>query len=236
MKHEHVYHNYQYLWDMKILNLIKEGKCQELDIMPDFIEQAMAAFTWLMGALGIPDYPGTHSYGSVIEQECRSGMESGMERRCAMSAVVGLILPGLPHPLLQPQGNPSWGEIRKGFEVVRQQLIDAKIERLVLYSTQWFSILGHQVQAHANPEWTHVDQEFHHLGSMPYSFNVDTDFSESVVKYATKRGLTLEGGLSRFPIDTVSVVVNNLLNHDNRFELSIVSCNMYADRAETVVG
>ena len=38
-----------------------------------------------------------------------------------------------------------------------------------------------------------------------------------------------------FPIDTGSVVVNNLLNHDNRFELSIVSCNMYADRAETVV-
>ena len=33
-----------------------------------------------------------------------------------MSAVVGLILPGLPHPLLQPEGNPSWGEIRKGFE------------------------------------------------------------------------------------------------------------------------
>ena len=73
MKHEHVYHNGQYLWDMKILNLIKEGKCQELlDIMPDFIEQAMAetkdgSLTWLMGALGIPDYPGdVHSYGSVI--------------------------------------------------------------------------------------------------------------------------------------------------------------------------
>lgn len=73
MKHEHVYHNGQYLWDMKILNLIKEGKCQEvLDIMPDFIEQAMAetkdgSLTWLMGALGVPDYPGeVHGYGSVI--------------------------------------------------------------------------------------------------------------------------------------------------------------------------
>lgn len=153
-----------------------------------------------------------------------------------MSAVVGLILPGMPHPLLQPEGNPSWGEIRKGFEAVRQQLIDAKIERLVLYSTQWFSILGHQVQAHANPEWTHVDQEFHHLGSMPYSFNVDTSFSESIVKYATKRGLHARTvDYHAFPIDTGSVVVNNLLNHDNRFELSIVSCNMYADRAETVV-
>ena len=153
-----------------------------------------------------------------------------------MSPVVGLILPGLPHPLLQPDGNPSWREIRKGFEAVRQQLIDAKIERLVLYSTQWFSILGHQVQAHANPEWVHVDQEFHHLGSMPYSFHVDTSFSESVVKHATNRGLHARTvDYHAFPIDTGSVVVNNLLNHDNRFELSIVSCNMYADRAETVV-
>ena len=42
-----------------------------------------------------------------------------------MSAVLGLVLPGLPHPLLQPEGNASWTEIRSGFEVVRQQLIDA---------------------------------------------------------------------------------------------------------------
>ena len=141
-----------------------------------------------------------------------------------MSAVFGLILPGLPHPLLQPEGNPSWGEIRNGFEAVRQQLIDAKIERLVLYSTQWFSILGHQVQAHANPKWVHVDQEFHHLGSMPYSFNVDTSFSEAIVKYASKRGLHARTvDYHAFPIDTGSVVVNNLLNYDNRFELSIIS-------------
>ena len=153
-----------------------------------------------------------------------------------MSAVLGLILPGLPHPLLCPEGNPSWSEIRKGFEAVRQKLIDAKVERLVLYSTQWFSILGHQVQAHANPAWTHVDQEFHHLGSMPYSFHVDTAFADSVVKHATKRGLHARTvDYHGFPIDTGSVVVNQLLNHDNRFELSIVSCNMYADRAETVV-
>ena len=56
------------------------------------------------------------------------------------------------------------------------------------------------------------------------------------MKYATKRGLHARTvDYHAFPIDTGSVVVNNLLNHDNRFELSIVSCNMYADRAETVV-
>ena len=153
-----------------------------------------------------------------------------------MSAVLGVVLPGLPQPLLKPEGNPSWQEIRSGFESVRQMLIDEKIERLVLYSTQWFSILGHQVQAHRNPAWTHVDQEFHDLGSMPYSFLVDVDFSESVVEHANNRGLHARTvDYHGFPIDTGSVVVNQLLNHDNRFELSIVSCNMYADRAETMV-
>ena len=64
-----------------------------------------------MGALGIPDYPGDVHYGSVIGGERRGGMESSMEEGCTMSAVVSLILPGLPHPLLQPQGNPAWREI-----------------------------------------------------------------------------------------------------------------------------
>ena len=58
---------------MKVLQLMKEGKIQELlDIMPDFIEQAVSeckdgSFTWLMGALGIPTYPAeVYAYGSVI--------------------------------------------------------------------------------------------------------------------------------------------------------------------------
>lgn len=153
-----------------------------------------------------------------------------------MSAVLGLVLPGLPHPLLHPEGNASWAEIRSGFESVRQQLIDAGVKRLVIYSTQWFSILGHQVQAHRNPTWTHVDQEFHHLGSIPYSFQIDTAFADKIVEHAQKRGLHARTtDYHGFPIDTGSVVVNQLLNHDNRFELSIVSCNMYADRAETIV-
>jgi len=73
MMHEHIYHHGQYLWDMKVLQLMKEGKTQELlDIMPDFIEQSISeckegSLTWLLGALGIPTYPAeVYAYGSVI--------------------------------------------------------------------------------------------------------------------------------------------------------------------------
>ena len=73
MKYEHIYHNGQYLWDMKVLELMRQGRCQELlNIMPDFIEQSVSeckegSLTWLLGALDIPTYPAeVHAYGSVI--------------------------------------------------------------------------------------------------------------------------------------------------------------------------
>lgn len=153
-----------------------------------------------------------------------------------MSAVIGLIVPGLPHPLLAPEQNKSWGEIRAAYDSARQKLIDAGVQRIIIYSTQWFSILGHQIQAHPNPEWIHVDQEFHELGDLPYSFSVDVDFAQRYVKKARSRGLHARTvAYHGFPIDTGSIVANNLLNPDNRFSVGIVSCNMYADRAETVV-
>lgn len=73
MSYEHIYHKGQELWDQKVIHLMKEGRCQELlNIMPDFIEQSTSeckdgSLTWMLGALGIPDYPATlHAYGTVI--------------------------------------------------------------------------------------------------------------------------------------------------------------------------
>lgn len=65
-------HN-QYLWDMHVLDLMRQGRCRQLlEEMPDFIEQATSeckdgSLTWMLGALGVPDYPATvHAYGTVI--------------------------------------------------------------------------------------------------------------------------------------------------------------------------
>lgn len=73
MSKEHPYHHGQYLWDMRVLRLMEQGKTQELlNIMPDFIEQSISeckegCLTWLLGALGMPEYPAVvHGYGSVI--------------------------------------------------------------------------------------------------------------------------------------------------------------------------
>lgn len=73
MSHEHVYHHGQYMWDMHVLDLMRRGQTRQVVAeMPDYIEQTVSeanagCLTWLLAALGFPDYPAAvHAYGSVI--------------------------------------------------------------------------------------------------------------------------------------------------------------------------
>lgn len=73
MSREHIAHHGQYLWDMRVLDHLRHGRThQVLAEMPDFIEQTASeckegSLTWLLSALGMPDYPATvHAYGTVI--------------------------------------------------------------------------------------------------------------------------------------------------------------------------
>ncbi len=73
MSKEHIYHHGQYLWDMRVLELMRHGKTRELmDELPDFLDQTESeaksgALTWLLSALGMPTYPAqVHAYGTVI--------------------------------------------------------------------------------------------------------------------------------------------------------------------------
>jgi len=153
-----------------------------------------------------------------------------------MSVVAGVVVPGIPHPLLCPEANEGWGRLRDGFESARRTLQESGAERLLIYSTMWPSVIGHQIQAQPEPEWVHVDELFHDLGSIPYKFKIDADFGHAFRDAASARGLQARTvAYHGFPIDTGSVVALKLLNPDNQFSASIVSSNVYADRAETIV-
>jgi 2-aminophenol/2-amino-5-chlorophenol 1,6-dioxygenase beta subunit len=72
MSREHVYHHGQYLWDMRVLDLMKQGKSRELvDELPDFIDHAESEVK--AGASPdargrFPSYPAeVHAYGTVID-------------------------------------------------------------------------------------------------------------------------------------------------------------------------
>lgn len=153
-----------------------------------------------------------------------------------MSVVGGFVVPGRPHPLLAPQANPGYQELRDAFGAARERIAELRPDVLVLYSTQWHTVIGHQVQADPNPVWTLVDPEWHELGSMPYDLRVDADYAHEYVRCAKARGLHARSVAYRgFPVDTGTVVALQLLNPDNAVPACVVSCNMYADRAETLV-
>ncbi len=150
--------------------------------------------------------------------------------------VKGLIVPGLPQPLLAPEQNEGWQRIRDAFDAARDEVHACGADVIVIYSTMWPSVIGHQVQADPNPEWVHVDELFHSFGSIPYRFRVDTELARGWVEASRGRGLQArEVAYHGFPIDTGSVVAGKLLNPDNALPITIGSSNVYADRAETVV-
>jgi reactive intermediate/imine deaminase len=150
--------------------------------------------------------------------------------------VKGIIVPGLPHPLLVPEQNADWTRIRRGFESAAAELIASDADLLVIYSTLWPSIIGHQIQALPEPEWVHVDELFHDLGSIPYKFRIDSEFATQLRDSSARRGLTARTvAYHGFPIDTGSIVALKLLNPENRLPAVIVSSNIYADRSETIV-
>ncbi|MBX7232033.1 MAG: hypothetical protein K1X29_08100 [Bdellovibrionales bacterium] len=148
----------------------------------------------------------------------------------------GLVLPGLPQILLCPEKNPGWEKLFLAFQQLRSEMETQSIDGLILYSTYWPSVIGHQIQSYPEPQWTHVDDEFHDLGSIPYHFRVDSDLAQTINEQAKARGLhSRTVSYKGFPIDTGCVVALKLLNPDNRWPVVIVSSNVYADRAETIV-
>ena len=71
---------------------------------------------------------------------------------------------------------------------------------------------------------------------MPYKFEMDSDFSHQYHENCGKRVLNSRTiDYDGFPIDTGSVVALSLLNPDNRLPACIVSSNVYANRAESIV-
>ena len=150
--------------------------------------------------------------------------------------VLGLLVPAHPHPLLCPEKNPGWARLRESYEQARLMIEESDAELILIYSTLWISIIGHQFQGLKEPEWVHVDDDFHYLGSMPYKFLIDTQFAENLSNSAKSRGLESRTvAYHGFPIDTGSVVALSLLNPDNRLPSSICSSNIYSNRGETIV-
>jgi 2-aminophenol/2-amino-5-chlorophenol 1,6-dioxygenase alpha subunit len=144
------------------------------------------------------------------------------------------IVPGQPHPLLAPDKNAGWASLRRSYEAVGRQIAASGAELLLVYSTQWFSVIGHLFQVDPKPAWTLVDPNWYDFGSIPYEFRIDPEFGKLYCSIAKSRGMQAAAvAYHGFPIDTGTVVALKLLNPDNAIPASVVSCNIYAEREET---
>jgi len=73
MSQEHPQNYAGYLWDMRMIDLLRQGKIDEVfKVLPQFIDEAFAevksgAFTWMFAAMDYPELPGElYGYGTVI--------------------------------------------------------------------------------------------------------------------------------------------------------------------------
>ncbi len=146
-----------------------------------------------------------------------------------------ILVPGLPQMLLAPEKSPGWQKLRTAYDSLRKEVESSEADLILYYSTQWLSVLGYTFQADPNPEWVHVDQNFHELGSMPYKFKVDPEFPKIYADEVKKIGHhTMLVNYRGFPIDTGTIVAQKLLNPGNKIPAAMVSCNMYAEKNETI--
>ena len=144
------------------------------------------------------------------------------------------LVPGQPHILLGADRNPGWASLKASYEAVGREIERSGAELMLLYSTQWFSVIGHLFQTDPNPKWTLVDQNWYELGEIPYSFRVDPEFGTLYAGICKDLGMqTATVAYHGFPIDTGTVVALTLLNPHNAIPASVVSCNIYAERDET---
>lgn len=144
------------------------------------------------------------------------------------------IVPGQPHVVLAPERNPGWASLRASYEAVGREIERSGAELILLYSTQWFSVIGHLMQTDPRPKWVLVDQNWYEFGEIPYEFRVDPEFGKLYCEMAQESGLQAATvNYHGFPIDTGTVVALKMLNPNNAIPVSIVSCNIYAERDET---
>jgi len=146
--------------------------------------------------------------------------------------IKGYIMPGMPHVML-PRDSASRGELRNACGVAGANAQEARPDVLVIFSTQWVSVLGHLVQARPNPKGLHVDENWYDLGDLPYNFRTDLEVARKTIDLGTAAGLQVRPvDYEGFPTDTGTLVALNFLNPKNEIPVVCISCNIYSGRDE----
>ena len=144
------------------------------------------------------------------------------------------LVPGLPH-LVSNKAVESWETLRWALRQAGESIKALRPDVLVLYSTQWISVLGHSFQTNPNPKGLHVDENWYEMGDFPFDLQVDAMLGTRAAEVASSLGLaTKTVNYEGFPLDTGTLVALRFLNPDNAIPVSVVSCNIYAGQEDSL--
>jgi 2-aminophenol/2-amino-5-chlorophenol 1,6-dioxygenase subunit alpha len=144
--------------------------------------------------------------------------------------VAAALVPGMPH-MLAADPAPSWARLGDAVRRTGDRMRAAGVRTVVMMSTQWFTVLGHQVQTDPHLRGTHCDENWYRFdyGRQSFDLTMDTELALAWADAIDERGLqarrTRDEG---FPIDNGTITAMNLLDPGHGFELALVSCNLYA--------
>jgi 2-aminophenol/2-amino-5-chlorophenol 1,6-dioxygenase alpha subunit len=145
--------------------------------------------------------------------------------------VAAYLVPGLA-PLAVGADAGPWANLRRACREAAAAIDRHHPDVLVLWSSQWISVLGHLFQALPNPKGVHVDENWYAMGDFPFDVRVDVDLVRAAVAASEARSLQARAvAYVGFPLDTGTLVAHGILNAASR-PLACVSCNIYAGAAE----
>src|SRR5215813_4945789 len=144
------------------------------------------------------------------------------------------LVPGLPH-LVSNLPVESWATLRRGMQQAGERVKALEPDVLVLYSTQWISVLGHSFQTNPHPRGLHVDDNWYEFGDFPFDLRVDVALGTRAAAIASSLDLaTKTVNYEGFPIDTGVLVTQRFVNPQNTIPVAIVSCNIYAGQEDSL--
>jgi 2-aminophenol/2-amino-5-chlorophenol 1,6-dioxygenase alpha subunit len=142
-------------------------------------------------------------------------------------------IPGLPH-ILKPELSGSYSALAKAAEDVGREFTKLGVKRILYYSTQWLSVLGQSVQTRPNVKGLHVDENWYDIATLSFDFNIDQGMAKNLITGSEAAGFQVRGvDYEGFPVDTGTIVANQLINKGNLPTGMYSSC-VYSDYQETI--
>ncbi|MGH9116877.1 MAG: 2-amino-5-chlorophenol 1,6-dioxygenase subunit alpha [Acidimicrobiales bacterium] len=148
--------------------------------------------------------------------------------------VAAALVPGFPH-LLAHNPAPSWKALGEAAAGVGDEIRRAGADALLMISTQWFTVLGHQFQVDPNPRGRHVDENWYDFdfGRFDFDIHTDVELTTAWAGEAERDGFqTRLTNYAHFPIDTGTLTAKALLDPDERLPVSLMSVNLYAGETD----